>query len=129
MTPEELRRISLFDILDDAQLARLAEAGEEKEFPAGAKLIRENEENPFLFVLRDGEVRVLSYGVEVTRLRPPSIFGEISTTGLSRPVATVEATKPARVWMFPKEVVAAVGLEHEEFGERLRDLAMARVLA
>lgn len=129
MTIEELRKVSLFSILDDRQLARLVEAGKEKVFPKGARLIRENEENPFLFVLREGEVRVLSYGVEVTRLRPPSIFGEISTTGLSRPVATVEATRPARVWMFPRDVVAEIGFEHEEFGERLRDLAMARILA
>ncbi len=129
MEAKKLREVSLFDILTDEQLARLAEAGAEKEFPKGAKIIRENEENPFLFVLREGEVRVLSYGVEVNRLRPPSIFGEISTTGLSRPVATVEATEPVRVWMFPKEVVAQIGMEHEEFGERLRDLAMARILA
>ncbi|RME81732.1 MAG: cyclic nucleotide-binding domain-containing protein [Zetaproteobacteria bacterium] len=129
MTPEQLKEIPLFAILSDAQRERLAAAGSELRVSKGKAFIREGEENPYLFVLREGEVDVLSYGVKVKTLKPQAVIGEISTAGLSRPVATVVAATDCVLWAFPRDVVTEIAFEHEEFGERLRDLAMTRILS
>jgi len=129
MTPEALNEVPLFAILSDEQRARLAERAEERRLQKGEVLIREGEENPYLYVLRSGEVEILSYDVRIKKLKPQAVLGEISTAGLSRPVATVRAATDVLVWAFPREVVTEVAMEHEEFGERLRDLAMTRILS
>lgn len=127
-TVSELKTFPIFTVLADADLESLCEQSDVKSYADGEKLIREGQHNPFLFIIRKGTVKVLSYGVEVARLKDGSLVGEVSTAGLSSPIADVVAVGSVSAILFPAEVVSTVAIEHDEFGERIRDTAMSRIL-
>ncbi|HXH71612.1 MAG TPA: cyclic nucleotide-binding domain-containing protein [Mariprofundaceae bacterium] len=127
-TVSELKSFPIFTVLSDAELEKLCQQSEVHAYADGEKLIREGEHNPYLFILRQGTVKILSYGVEVARLKDGSLVGEVSTAGLSSPIADVVAVGSVSAIVFPAEVVSSVAIEHDEFGERIRDTAMSRIL-
>ncbi len=57
--PETLRSLFLFEDLPDDQLAWLAARAERRDHPEGVRVFREGEPAEHLFVLLDGEVRML----------------------------------------------------------------------
>jgi len=127
-TVSELQAFPIFAVLPDEKLEELCKQSELRTYVDGDKLIREGEHNPYLFILRDGSVRVLSYGVEVARLESGSVVGEVSTAGLSSPIADVVASGTVTAIVFPSEVISTCAIEFDEFGERIRDTAMSRIL-
>lgn len=127
-TVSELKSLPIFTVLPDEKLDELCALSEIETYTDGNKLIREGEHNPYLFIIRDGKVRILSYGVEVARLKSGSLVGEVSTAGLSSPIADVVAAGPVTAIRFPAETISAVAMEFDEFGERIRDTAMSRIL-
>jgi len=127
-TASELKSIPVFSVLSDDELEQLCEQSEVRNYVDGEKLIREGEHNPYLFIIRNGTVKILSYGVEVAKLKSGSLVGEVSTAGLSSPIADVVAAGSVSAIIFPAELISSVAIEHDEFGERIRDTAMSRIL-
>ncbi|MGS0685623.1 sensor histidine kinase [Nakamurella sp. GG22] len=115
MEPAELRSISLFDGLDDAQLAQLVAVGEEVHFTAGKELFQEARPALHWWVLLAGTVDLLrTVGHEETVLghmeRPGQWAGGFQAWDSSGVyLATARAATAGRMLRVP--------------AERLRDLA------
>ena len=79
-----LRGVPLFDSLDDAEVARLAQLARVVRFPAGAVLVEEgaelDEESAAVYTIMTGGVEVYRGGAggPLTRLRPRDCFGELA---------------------------------------------------
>jgi CRP-like cAMP-binding protein len=114
----------LFGRLPEATLDALLEKAEEMKIPAGENLITEGEFNPHLFLILQGEAEVIAGGDSVSTLGPGDVAGEISTAGLSSPIADVKATRDLAVIAFPIEEINNVAFEMENFAEALRALGM-----
>ena len=104
-----LQRIPFFsNVLSDAQLARLARAGESRDLPVGGRLVQQGESAMSMFVILEGaaEVTVVAKMGEPARsvavLAGGDIVGEMSLlTGVPRS-ATVVAITPLTVLEIPR---------------------------
>lgn len=114
----------LFGRLPDSALDQLLEKGEEQQLAAGEKLITQGEFNHHLFLILRGEAEVIVDGECVSLLGPGEVAGEISITGLSAPIADVQAKEALSVIAFPTEDINNVAFEQEAFAEALRALGM-----
>lgn len=123
-----LSRHPIFRKLSEAARKKLARKGKERKFRAGECLIRENEPNETLYLVLDGAVRIQAADGElIAVLREGAVIGEISTTGISLPVASAIAKEDVRVLAFPNHLVAELAEEETDFGEAMRELGMERV--
>jgi CRP-like cAMP-binding protein len=68
----------LFRGLDDRGLAAVAAVAVEVEFAADRVIARQGEIGTGLFMIVDGEARVVQDGIVVARLGPGGFFGELS---------------------------------------------------
>jgi CRP-like cAMP-binding protein len=99
---DELKRVPLFSPLSQRQLARLARQVGEREYDAGASVVREGERNAVaFFILADGEARVTVGGKQVRTLGPGDHFGELALISERERNATVTATTPLRCLVIP----------------------------
>ena len=100
----------LFSGVGPADLAAIGARAVEVEFPSDHVIARQGEIGTGLFVIIDGEVRVVRDGEEIARLGAGDFFGEMSVIdGLPR-VAGVVTTTPARClalasWEFERLVM------------------------
>ena len=100
----------LFSGVGPADLAAIGERAVEVEFPSDHVIARQGEIGTGLFVIIDGEVRVVRDGEEIARLGAGDFFGEMSVIdGLPR-VAGVVTTTPDRClalasWEFERLVM------------------------
>ena len=72
-------------------------------------------------------VAVVTDGEKVTSLQQGDVVGEISTSGLSSPVADVIAEVDVEVLGFPIEEINEVAFEYEDFAVLLREIGMQRI--
>lgn len=93
----------------------------------GEVLIRENSANNQLFLIVDGEARVDSNGTVVGRLTTGDLAGEISSAGISPPIATVRADTELQTLSFPVSVITDIAGEDAAFARRLRKAAFRRI--
>ncbi len=92
-----LATVPLFSGFDRGQLTRLARDFRERDFAAGATVIREGEDHAMgFFIVADGEAVVTIAGVEQARLGPGSYFGEVALIGDRVRTATVTAATDLR---------------------------------
>nr|MBN1229652.1 cyclic nucleotide-binding domain-containing protein [Anaerolineae bacterium] len=94
-----LKQISLFELLSDAQLASLVEAGSQRQFAAGQTIFNEHDPPDGMYVLLSGQVRVYLQDqegcrVELNRLKPGDYFGEMALIDSSPRSASVAAISP-----------------------------------
>ncbi|MDF5754890.1 ATP-binding protein [Spongiactinospora sp. TRM90649] len=79
LTPDELRRLFLFESLDDAQLAHLAEHGRVERCAAGTPVYTEGDPATCFYVLLSGTIalrrRIRGDDVEVSRTDQPGVYG------------------------------------------------------
>ncbi len=80
---ELLRKVAIFQDLDDGELARVAEVCREQSFAAGEVIFREGEAGNRLYLIVDGEVRIsrdVPRGGEeaLAVLKPGAVFGEMA---------------------------------------------------
>jgi len=129
--PEELRSLiaaqPLFESLPAEALAELIADGRLMRFAGGESMIEENTPNETLFLLLKGTATAIINETPVGRLEPGDIAGEISTAGISPPIASVVAETEVEAAAFAVESVARIAEAHAEFGKRLRDAAFRRV--
>lgn len=97
--PEQiLRRIELFDVLEDRDIADLVGGLRMRRAAAGEAIVREGEAGSSLFVLTEGLLEVEARDAQgdsrpVARLSPGGVFGEISLlTGQPRSATVIART-------------------------------------
>ena len=93
-------------------------------------LICEDEANDKLFILLEGTLNVeCNTGELVAVLKEGSVIGEISSTGISLPIADVIAQDAVTVLAFPMNVIHEIAEAEEPFTKALYDLGMGRVMS
>jgi voltage-gated potassium channel len=92
VTPERLRALPLFAGLPDDELARVAQAFEEKQVSAGGRLTLEGASGYSFFVIESGTVEVERGGEVLERLGAGDFFGEAAILTGERRNATVTAS-------------------------------------
>jgi len=110
---DRLRGLPAFAGLSEDELAELGTALSRVQVRTGQHLIREGEsqvEKQGLFVVVEGQVRVLKKGRELATLGTGAVFGEIELLTRIAPTATVQA----------KEDTTLLWLSRERFEAMLR---------
>lgn len=125
MTPDELRRIPLFEGLSDAGLERLAARSAEVECEPGQILALEGDPGSGMFVILDGTVSVEMRGGFHTELERGNFFGEIALlVPDAKRVARVRAATNARLLTVSRDdFLALVESEPSLALRMLRELA------
>ena len=121
-----LKEHSLFSLLPDDARKELLKQSETILYKPEEKIISEGEFNEYLYLIIGGTVRIASGGETITTVNGHKIFGEISSSGMSSPVADVIAESDVTVFAFPLEAIAEASSEFEDFGEELRNIGMKR---
>jgi len=95
---ELLRKVPLFALCSNRELAAIATLADEVDLRQGKELIREGARGREFFVLLEGQADVLKDGKRINQMGTGDFFGEIALVAPS-PVrtATVKATTPVRV--------------------------------
>jgi CRP/FNR family cyclic AMP-dependent transcriptional regulator len=93
-----LKRVSLFEDLDQRDLERLANEFKERTFPAGASVVSEGASGAAFFVITDGQATVTVHGEERARLGAGDHFGEIALLDEGVRSATVIADTELRCY-------------------------------
>jgi|SRR5579885_1332452 CRP/FNR family cyclic AMP-dependent transcriptional regulator len=107
MYEDQLKKVTLFENLDDKELRLLAKTCTERQFPAGAVLMQEGEAGAGLFILIEGRVRVTQSGGpnqpprEITTLDAGEVIGEMALLDDLPRSATVTALEPCRCLLVP----------------------------
>ncbi len=100
-TPELLRKVTLFSVLEDRDLESLAEEFNERRFSAGHAVALEGEGGLVFFVVESGEASVQVHGEEVATLGPGDSFGEIALIDRRPRTATVTAATDLICYSLP----------------------------
>ena len=93
-----LKRVPIFQGLDDRELARIAGSMKQRTFRAGDTVTTEGKGGVGFFVIEDGEARVTIGGQERRRLGPGDYFGEVALLNESARTATVTAETDLRCY-------------------------------
>jgi len=121
-----LKEHSLFSLLPDEARKDLLRKSETILFKPEEKIISEGEFNEYLYLIIGGTVRITSGGETITTVDGHKIFGEISSSGMSSPVADVIAETDVTVFAFPLDAIVDASSEYPDFGEELRNIGMKR---
>ncbi|PWN46280.1 camp-dependent protein kinase regulatory subunit [Ceraceosorus guamensis] len=96
-----LRKVSLFETLSDAERAKIADALEQREVPAGTRVIEQGERGTEFFIILDGHAEVQKRreqdGVEeaIGKLAEGDYFGELALLNNAPRAASIVASSPA----------------------------------
>jgi CRP/FNR family cyclic AMP-dependent transcriptional regulator len=101
-----LSGVPLFTGFSKRHLQHLADAADEVLFPAGAAIVEEGNLGETLFVLLEGQAKVVRGGKVRTRLVPGDFFGEVSVLdGGPRTASVVAETPVAALRLFRRTVL------------------------
>ena len=95
---ELLRRVPLFNGIDDKQLKRLGESFTDRPFSAGQELVTEGSGGVGFFVIESGQALVSVEGETRRELGPGSYFGEIALIDGGLRSATVTAVTDGKMY-------------------------------
>jgi CRP/FNR family transcriptional regulator, cyclic AMP receptor protein len=95
---ETLRRVPLFDELDEPELQSIAESMNEANVPAGAVVTAEGGPGDGFFVIESGEAEATIEGSSRATMTAGDYFGEIALLLGSSRTATVTATTDLRCY-------------------------------
>lgn len=96
LTIDGLRRVTLFEDLDDDELRQLAAAMHELTYDAGSPVTIEGAAGDAFFVVESGRVEVVVDGDVRTTIGPGGHFGEIALMQGGARTATVRAIEELR---------------------------------
>ncbi len=105
VSPELLRRYPFFASLDEHQLEAIAMITQEKNYPKGALLVKENTDATCLALLIEGDIDLIFSGggegaianALVGSIAPGEVYGVSSLIEPYRYTATARATMPVKV--------------------------------
>ena len=96
---EILRRVPLFDGLNDKELEAMANTAKERRYDTGDTIVGEGEGGVGFFVVADGTARVEVSGERRGTIGPGASFGEVALLDEGgRRTASVVAESPLRVF-------------------------------
>ena len=119
-----LTGVSLFRSVASSELLALAEACHEVKLSQGEKLFSRGEPATHLYFVRSGEVTVIRDGIQLSRIGPGGIFGEVGVLGSHPRTADIVAAAPTRCLAVGAKRFRALIREHPDIG-----LAVMEVLA
>jgi len=90
-SPDVLRKVPLFQDLEQRELQELAESFKERSFRAGDTIASEGKGAAGFFVIESGDATVTVHGNEVGRLGAGDYFGEIALIDQGARTATITA--------------------------------------
>jgi CRP/FNR family cyclic AMP-dependent transcriptional regulator len=93
-----LKRVPIFEGLDNRELERIAGSMKQRTFRAGDTVTTEGQGGVGFFVIEDGEARVTIHGDERRRLGPGDYFGEVALLTDRPRTATITAESDLRCY-------------------------------
>jgi len=131
--PDVAQTHVVHDRLGSIDLDQLRRRGTERRAEPGEKLVTRWDSTSDFFVILDGAVEVTIDGQRVAELSAGEFFGELAAlewgAGFSYPrLATVTATEPLRVLVFPAEALAELMREMPALESEIRRRAGDRLL-
>ena len=99
--PDTLARLALFADLGRPQLEAIAHTYDEELFGEGQRVLRQGMSGGSLYVIVDGEARVVRGEQELARLGRGEFFGDVSALLGEPPTADVVAQTPLRCLVIP----------------------------
>ena len=93
-----LKRVPIFQGLEDRELQRIAGSMKQRTFRAGETVTTEGQGGVGFFVIEDGEARVSVHGDDRRRLGPGDYFGEVALLTDSPRTATITAESDLRCY-------------------------------
>ena len=125
-----IAEVDLFDVLDDATRAKLADRLRYAPFTRGEAMTRQGAEGHWLYMIITGDasVRVATEGAEkeIARLRPGNFFGEMSLMTGARRTATVVAMSDVECYRLDKTGFQDVLRERPELAEAISAILASR---
>lgn len=107
-----LSGVPMFAGFSKRHLQRLAASADEVRFGPGERIVEEGNPGETLFVLLEGQVKVVRNGTLRTRLVPGDFFGEVSVLdGGPRTASVIAETPVAALRLFRRTVLELVGSE------------------
>jgi len=97
-TVDLLKRVPIFEGLDNRELERIAASMKQRTFHAGDTVTTEGQGGVGFFVIEDGEARVTIHGDERRRLGPGDYFGEVALLTDRPRTATITAESDLRCY-------------------------------
>ncbi|HZI11458.1 MAG TPA: cyclic nucleotide-binding domain-containing protein [Myxococcus sp.] len=102
-----LKKVALFEGLTQGQLAKVAQLGYSRDYPAGAFLFREGDSSQEMYVIAQGKVRISKsvpgIGEEALAiLEPGQYFGEMAVIEDSPRSADAIAHSSCTVWVMER---------------------------
>lgn len=130
MPPESIiNRISrhqLFRVLPPYYRQMLAEECRVYQLEKDGLLIRQGEFNSNLYLIAKGFIQIIKDDELVATLGEGDIVGEISSSGISMPVADVMADSTVIAYAFPAELINKAAGKCPEFSRKLSEIGMLR---
>jgi CRP/FNR family transcriptional regulator, cyclic AMP receptor protein len=119
-----IAQVPLFSDLSRRELQTLSANCREREYPAGATLLRQGETGVGLFIITGGKVRVTQEGSDgdvrdLGTFERGSVLGEMSLLDDLPRTATVTAVEPARALVIPVWDFRAALREMPDIGIKL----------
>lgn len=127
--PSKLHKLNRLDALSDADLATVIRAGRYVTLPADWSVIWERTPADKAYLIIDGEVSVRRRGVEIARLGPGDVIGEIAIVNHKLRTASVVSLTPLEVIHFTRESLEELLDSVPAFGEALRGTTADRLQA
>ena len=93
-----LKRVPIFQGLDDRELQRIGGSMKQRTFRAGETVTTEGQGGVGFFVIEDGEARVTVHGEDRRRLGAGDYFGEVALLTDSPRTATITAESDLRCY-------------------------------
>jgi len=124
---DSLSRLALFADVTRPQLERIAHTYEEDVFADGQRVLRKGMSGSGLYVILDGEARVVLGDRELARLGRGEFFGDVSALLDTPPVSDVVAATPLRCLVVPREEVERFLLDHPAIAVRMLKVCLQRL--
>jgi CRP-like cAMP-binding protein len=125
--PQKLATLNRLEALSDADLATVVRAGRQVHLPADWSLIWEKTPADKAYLIVEGEVSVRKGGVEVARLGPGDVIGEMAIVNHKLRSASVVSLTPLEVVHFTKESLEQLLRDVPAFGDALRGTTADRL--
>jgi CRP-like cAMP-binding protein len=124
---DALGRLALFADVARPQLEAIAHTYDEELVPEGQRVLRRGMSGGSLYVILDGEARVVLEERELARLGRGEFFGDVSALLGKAPTADVVAATPLRLLVVPAGDVEAFLLAYPSVAVRMLKVTLERL--
>jgi CRP/FNR family cyclic AMP-dependent transcriptional regulator len=124
-----LASVPLFASLPPRHLRRLAEVTAVTNFDEGDDIVREGASGSVLYVIAEGEAKVVRAGRTIARLKPGQFFGELSVLAGTPRTASVVAAMPTRCVTMSSRNLRTVLLDEPAIAVRILEHVAGRLAA